>query len=170
MSGEQMDPANWQFLDALVHSRRDAPDDLYPRLIQSAFRGEIAWEYIAASKFAVQGLNKLFVDMATSLDTCDQLAGLLKSMHGASQQSWGPHSGRLRATTGRAGMILLARARGDRKSRPLPAGWEAVCQDAVDQAAADLLSGKAKGASSAAYWANHMLAAGRQRPGLDLAG
>ena len=170
MSNESIDPAIWQFLDALAHSRRDAPNDIYPRLMHAAFQGEIAWDYIVASRFAVRGLNKLFADMAATLETAPQLAGLLASMHSASQQEAGSANARFRATTGRAGMILLARARGDKGTKPLPAGWQAVCEDAAAKAAAELLSGKSKGGSSAAYWAGHMLSAGRQRPGLDLAG
>ena len=82
----------WKYLDVLGGAKRkEVPDAaaVYDRLVQYAFAGDIAWEYVLQADSldkAKRGLASLFDRMADELTTSDQLRGLLTSMNGAAEQ------------------------------------------------------------------------------------
>ena len=146
----------WKYLDVLGDAkRREVPDAaaVYDRLLQYAFAGDIAWEYVVHADSldkATRGLASLFERMAGELTTPDQLRGLLTSMNSAAEQKGATI--KFREATGRAGQILENRALGRLGARPLPRGWQEVLTSIADT------SLRAGGG----YWARRILAASRR--------
>ena len=151
----------WKYLDVLGGSKRkEVPDAaaVYDRLVQYAFAGDVAWEYVLQADSvdkAKRGLALLFERMAGELTTSDQLQGLLSSMNSAAEQKGA--ATKFREATGSAGQILENRALGRRGARPLPNGWQDVLTSFADT------SSKAGGG----YWARRILAATRRTSGRD---
>lgn len=151
----------WKYLDVLGGAKRkEMPDAaaVYDRLVQYAFVGDIAWDYVLLADSldgAKRGLALLFERMAGELTTSDRLHGLLTSMNSAAEQR---EAIKFREATGRAGQILENRALGGHGAGPLPAGWQDVLTSVADT------SFRAGGG----YWARRILAvAGRAKgPGL----
>jgi hypothetical protein len=148
----------WKYLDVLGGAeRKEVPDAaaVYDRLVQYAFAGEIAWDYVLQADSldkAKRGLGLLFERMARELTTPDELRGLLTSMNSAAEQKGATI--KFREATGRAGQMLENRALERHGARPLPKGWQ------------DVLAGFADASSRAGggYWARRILAAaGRHR-------
>jgi hypothetical protein len=143
----------WKYLDVLGGAKRkEVPDAAaaYDRLLQYAFAGGIAWEYVVQADSidkAKRGLASLFERMAGELTTPDQLRGLLTSMNSAAEQKGATI--KFREATGRAGQILENRALGRLGARPLPRGWQEVLTSVADT------SLRAGGG----YWARRILAA-----------
>ena len=143
----------WKYLDVLGGAKRkEVPDAaaVYDRLLQYAFAGDIAWEYVVQADSidkAKRGLASLFERMAGELTTPDQLRGLLTSMNSAAEQKGAAI--KFREATGRAGQILENRALGRLGARPLPRGWQEVLTSVADT------SLRAGGG----YWSRRILAA-----------
>jgi hypothetical protein len=146
----------WKYLDVLGGAKRaDVPNatDVYDRLVEYAFAGDIAWEHVLEADSlakAQRGLTLLFDRMARELETPDQLRGLLSSMNSASEQKGAMI--KFREATGGAGQLLVDRVLGRRRARSLPAGWQDVCRAVADRSLA----------VGGGYWARRMLAAARQ--------
>jgi hypothetical protein len=142
----------WRYLDVLGGANRDeVPNatDVYDRLVQYAFAGDIDWEQVVRAdslQEAKRGLASLFRRMAGDLTTSEQLEGLLTSMNGAAEQS-----GRFREATGSAGEILERRALQKRGAPPLPSGWQDVLASFTGTAPA----------TGGDYWARRILAVAR---------
>lgn len=149
----------WKYLDVLGGAkRREAPDAaaVYDRLVQYAFAGDIAWEYVLQADSldrAKRGLASLFERMAGELTTPDQLQGLLTSMNRAAEQKGATI--KFREATGSAGQILENRALGTHGARPLPRGWQEVLTSVAD----------ASFPAGGGYWARRILAATRRASG-----
>ena len=93
--------------------RKEVPNAaaVYDRLVQYAFAGDIAWEYVLQADSldkAKRGLALLFERMAGELTTSDQLRGLLTSMNSAAEQG---ATIKFREATGSAGQIGRASCR-----------------------------------------------------------
>jgi hypothetical protein len=146
----------WKFLDALGGAKRkEVPDAaaVYDRLVQYAFAGDIAWEYVLQADSldkAKRGLALLFERMARELTTSDQLHGLLTSMNSAAEQRGA--TSKFREATGRAGEILENRALGRDGAPPLPRGWQDVLTSVVETSFP----------VGGGYWARRILAASRR--------
>jgi hypothetical protein len=141
--------------------RKEVPNAaaVYERLVQYAFAGEIAWEYVLqvdSLDKAKRGLALLFERMAGELTTSEQLQGLLTSMNSAAEQKGATI--KFREATGSAGQTLENRALGRHGARPLPSGWQDVLTSVAET------SFRAGGG----YWARRILAAARRAadPGL----
>jgi hypothetical protein len=153
----------WRYLDVLGGAKRkEVPDAaaVYDRLVQYAFAGDIAWEYVLQADSldkAKRGLASLFDRMADELTTPDQLRGLLTSMNGAAEQRGA--TSKFREATGSAGQILENRALERHGARPLPKGWQEVL------ASVAATSSPAGGG----YWARRILAAARRASETGLA-
>jgi hypothetical protein len=154
----------WKYLDVLGGAKRkEVPDAaaVYDRLVEYAFAGEIAWEYVLQADSldsAKRGLASLFERMANELTTSDQLQGLLTSMNGAAEQKGA--TSKFREATGRAGQILENRALGKHKARPLPSGWQEVLRSVADSSLP----------AGGGYWARRILAVARRASGPGPAG
>jgi hypothetical protein len=152
----------WKYLDVLGGAeRKEVPDAaaVYDRLLQYAFAGDIAWDYVLQADSldkAKRGLALLFERMAGELTTSDQLQGLLTLMNSAAQQKGATI--KFREATGSAGRVLESRALARRGARPLPRGWQ------------DVLTSLAHTSSPAggSYWARRILAAARRASDPDL--
>jgi hypothetical protein len=152
----------WKYLDVLGGAKRkEVPDAaaVYDRLVQYAFDGDIAWDYVLQADSldkAKRGLALLFERMAGELTTLDQLQGLLTSMNSAAEQRGATI--KFREATGSAGQTLENRALGRHRERPLPKGWQDVLTSLADTSFS----------AGGGYWARRILAAaGRaSRPGL----
>lgn len=142
----------WKYLDVLGGAKRNEVPNaaaVYDRLVQYAFAGDIAWEFVLQAdslEEARRGLGLLFERMASQLTTPEQLRGLLTSMNSAAERA-----AKFREATGSAGKILESRALGRQGSQPLPGCWE------------DILASFADTSSPAGgdYWAQRILAAVR---------
>ena len=153
----------WKYLDALGGAKREEVPDaaaVYDRLVQYAFAGDIAWEYVLQADSldqAKRGLALLFERMAGELTTPDELQGLLSSMNSAAEQKGA--TAKFREATGSAGEILENRALGRRGARPLPSGWQDILTSFADTSFP----------AGGAYWARRILAAARRAssPGLN---
>jgi len=151
----------WKYLDVLGGAKRkEVPNAaaVYDRLVQYAFAGDIAWEYVLQADSldkAKRGLALLFERMAGELTTSDQLRGLLTSMNSAAEQG---ATIKFREATGSAGQILASRGLGRHGARPLPRGWQDVCAS---------LAGTSF-AAGGGYWARRILAAARRASGPGL--
>ena len=151
----------WKYLDVLGGAKRkEVPNAaaVYDRLVQYAFAGDIAWEYVLQADSldkAKRGLALLFERMAGELTTSDQLRGLLTSMNSAAEQG---ATIKFREATGSAGQILENRALGRHEARHLPTGWQDVCTS---------LAGTSF-AAGGGYWARRILAAARRASGPGL--
>jgi hypothetical protein len=149
----------WKYLDVLGGAKRkDVPNAaaVYDRLVEYAFAGDIAWEYVLQADSldkAKRGLALLFERMAGELTTSDQLQGLFSSMNSAAEQKGA--TTKFREATGSAGQILENRALGRRAGRALPEGWQEVAMS---------FAGTASGAGGG-YWARRILAAARRASG-----
>jgi hypothetical protein len=148
----------WKYLDVLGGAeRKEVPDAaaVYDRLVQYAFAGEIAWDYVLQADSldkAKRGLTLLFERMARELTTSDQLEGLLTSMNSAAEQKGA--TVKFREATGSAGQILESRALERHGARPLPTGWQDVLTSFADTSSP----------AGGGYWARRILAtAGRHR-------
>ena len=145
----------WKYLDVLGGAkRREVPDAaaVYDRLVQYAFAGDIAWDYVLQADSlddAKRGLASLFERMAAELTTSDQLNGLLTSMNDAAEQKGATI--KFREATGRAGHMLEDRALGRHGTRPLPRGWQDVLTSVADTSSP----------VGGGYWARTILAAAR---------
>jgi hypothetical protein len=152
----------WKYLDALGGAKRkEVPDAaaVYDRLVQYAFAGDIAWEYVLQADSldkAKRGLASLFGRMAGELTTSDQLQGLLTSMNSAAEQRGAMV--KFREATGRGGEILENRALGRHGARALPSGWQDVLTSFAD----------ASFSAGGGYWARRILAAKRRASGPGL--
>jgi len=149
----------WKYLDVLGGAKRkEVPDAaaVYDRLVQYAFAGDIAWDYVLQADSldkAKRGLALLFERMAGELTTSDQLQGLLTSMNSAAEQKGATI--KFREATGRGGQILENRALERRGARPLPRGWQGVLTSLADT------SSRAGGG----YWARRILAVAGRKSG-----
>ena len=154
----------WRYLDVLGGAKRkDVPNAaaVYDRLVQYAFAGDIAWEYVLEADSldeAKRGLASLFERMARELTTSDQLRGLIGSMNSAAEQKGA--TTKFREATGSAGQILENRALGRHGAQPLPKGWQDVLRS---------FAGTTPGAGGS-YWARRTLAAARRAAGPGLTG
>jgi hypothetical protein len=143
----------WRYLDVLGGAKRkEVPDAaaVYDRLVQYAFAGDIAWDYVLQADSldqAKRGLASLFERMAGELTTSDQLKGLLTSMNDAAEQKGA--TVKFREATGSAGHILEDRALGRHGTRPLPTGWQDVLKSVADSSSP----------IGGGYWARRILAA-----------
>jgi hypothetical protein len=149
----------WKYLDVLGGAKgKEVPDAaaVYDRLVQYAFAGEIAWEYVLQADSldkAKRGLALLFERMAGELTTSAQLQGLLSSMNSAAERRGATI--KFREATGKAGETLEDRALGRHGARPLPSGWQDVLKSVADT------SFRAGGG----YWARRILAATQRASG-----
>ena len=152
----------WKYLDVLGGAKRkDVPNAaaVYDRLVQYAFAGEIAWEYVLQAdslEKAKRGLALLFERMARELTTSEQLQGLLTSMNSAAEQKGAAI--KFREATGSAGETLENRALGRRGARALPSGWQDVLTSVADSSFP----------AGGGYWARRILAAARRASGRGL--
>jgi hypothetical protein len=152
----------WKYLEVLGGAKRkEVPDAaaVYDRLVQYAFAGDIAWEYVLQAdsvEKAQRGLALLFARMAGELTTSDQLHGLLSSMNSAAEQRGA--TVKFREATGRAGEILENRVLGRHGARPLPSGWQDVLTVFADTSFP----------AGGGYWARRILAASRRATGRGL--
>jgi hypothetical protein len=144
-----MKESDWQFLEVLGTVYDKTPGHVYEQMLEAAYRGEIAWDYVRRSRDAPRGISHLFAEMARSLTTVEQLQGLLTSMDQASDHG----SQKMRMATGRAGGILRDRARG--RGAPLPQGWLDACLDIAPR-----LAGSGK------FWAQTLARAGNGLSGI----
>jgi hypothetical protein len=153
----------WKYLDVLGGAQRnEVPDaaSVYDRLVQYAFAGDIAWEYVLQADSldeAKRGLASLFERMADELTTSDQLHGLLTSMNDAAEQKGA--TSKFREATGSAGQILENRALGRHGARPLPRGWQEVLTSVADTSLP----------AGGGYWAQRILVAARRASGPGVA-
>ena len=153
----------WRYLDVLGGAKlKEVPDAaaVYDRLVQYAFAGDIAWEYVLQADSldkAKRGLASLFERMAGELTTSEQLEGLLTSMNGAADQKGA--TSKFREATGSAGQILESRALGRHGARPLPRGWQEVLTSVADTSSP----------TGGGYWARRILAAARRASETGLA-
>ena len=149
----------WKYLDVLGGANREEIPNaaaVYDRLVQYAFAGDIAWEYVLQAESlekAKRGLGSLFERMADELTTSDELHGLLTSMNGAAEQSGA--SSKFREATEKAGEMLQDRALGRHGARPLPTGWQDVLTSIADTSFP----------AGGGYWARRILAASRRASG-----
>jgi hypothetical protein len=149
----------WKFLDVLGGAKRkEVPNAaaVYDRLVQYAFAGDIAWEYVLQADSvdkAKRGLALLFERMAGELTTSEQLHGLLTSMNSAAEQRGA--TVKFREATGSGGEILENRALGRHRARPLPSGWQDVLASVADSSFP----------AGGGYWARRILAARRRASG-----
>jgi hypothetical protein len=143
----------WKYLDVLGGAKRkEVPDAaaVYDRLVQYAFAGDIAWDYVLQADSideAKRGLALLFERMAGELTTSDQLRGLLTSMNSAAEETV-----KFREATGSAGKSLEDRALGRHGARPLPRGWQGVLTSLADPSFP----------AGGSFWAQRILAAARR--------
>jgi hypothetical protein len=136
----------WEFLGVLAGApQADAPSDIYERLIDAAFRGEVDWDQVRQSPYLKPAFRRLFSDMATRLETREQLRALLVVMSDGSNQPVIANG--LREASGRAGSILLARAGRERGTQPLPAQWRETLRDFLKEGRT----------GSGIFWATHLL-------------
>jgi hypothetical protein len=149
----------WKYLDVLAGAKRkEVPNAaaVYDRLVQYAFAGDIAWEYVLQTESldrAKRGLALLFERMADELTTSDQLQGLLTSMNSAAEQKGA--TVKFREATGSAGQTLEDRAVGRHEARPLPKGWQDVLTSVADTSPP----------VGGGYWARRILAVARRASG-----
>jgi hypothetical protein len=149
----------WKYLDVLGGAKRNEVPDaaaVYDRLVQYAFAGDIAWDYVLQADSldqAKRGLALLFERMAGELTTSDQLHGLLTAMNSAAEQKRATI--KFREATGSAGHILENRALERRGARPLPNGWQDVLTSIADTSPP----------AGGGYWARRILAATGRRSG-----
>jgi hypothetical protein len=149
----------WKYLDVLGGAKRkEVPNAaaVYDRLVQYAFAGDIAWEYVLQADSvdkAKRGLALLFERMAGELTTSEQLHGLLTSMNSAAEQRGA--TVKFREATGSGGEILENRALGRHGARPLPSGWQDVLASVADSSFP----------AGGGYWARRILAARRRASG-----
>jgi len=149
----------WKYLDVLGGAnRKEVPDAaaVYDRLVQYAFAGEIAWDYVLQADSldkAKRGLALLFERMASDLTTSDQLQGLLTSMNSAAEQKGATI--KFREATGSAGQILENRSLGRRGAQPLPRGWQDILTSLADTSFP----------AGGGYWARRILAAAGRASG-----